>query len=165
MAPDPITRPKKPSHQRLHLEKPSDSSSWVSPCPTTTHPSAGKEARACQKVAAFLSRALAKSPSFPARCAAEAAAAFPPRRKGAVRQTEPLGNEALWHRLPGAGRDAPKEHPASLNNVNPLPKLRAVVKPLAAVPIGEADGQDNHCGVSQGWTSPTDGCCGVTLDV
>lgn len=89
----------------------------------------------------------------------------PTSEERAVRQTEPLGNEALWHRLPGAGRDAPKEHPASLNNVNPLPKLRAAVKPLAAVPIGEADGQDNHCGVSQGWTSPTDGCCGVTLDV
>lgn len=165
VAPDPLIRPKKSSYQWFHLQKPSGPSSWASPCPSTICPSAGKEARACQKAATFLSRALAKSPSFPAQCAAEAAAAFPPRRKGAARQTESLGNEALRCRLPGAGRDAPKEHLASLSNVNRLPKPRAAAKPLAAVPIGAAHGHENHCGVSQGWTGPIDGCCGVTLNL
>lgn len=133
----PHTRPKKPSHQWFHLKKPSGPSSWASPCLNTTLPGAGKEARACQKAAALLSRTLAKSPSFPARCAAEAAAAFPPQRKGATRQTESLGNEVPWWRLPGAGRDAPKKHPANLNNVNLLPKPHEVAKPLAAVLTGE----------------------------
>ena len=82
-----------------------------------------------------------------------------------MRQTESFGDEALRRRLPGAGRDAPKKHPSSFNNVNLLPKPCVAAKPLAVVPIGEADGQESHCGLSQGWTGPIDGCCGATLDL